>query len=73
MRFPTRRALAAALFLAAPIGLTGCDEGAFEDAGEEIDEAAEEVEDEIDDHTRAALDDAIQVARLEPSKPLRAP
>jgi hypothetical protein len=41
--------LALSLFLGTGFAtLTGCEEGAFEEAGEEIDDAADEVEDAID-------------------------
>jgi hypothetical protein len=42
------RAAFIALIMAAGIGtLTACDEGGFEEAGEEIDDAADDIEDEL--------------------------
>lgn len=41
--------LVAFLTTLAGLGLTGCDDGPFENAGEEIDEAGEEMKDEMDD------------------------
>jgi hypothetical protein len=44
-----KAALFAALFGLGTLGLVGCDEGRFEDAGEEIDEAGDEIGDEMED------------------------
>lgn len=38
-----------ALFSLGTLGLAGCDEGRFEEAGEEVDQAGEEMQDEIDE------------------------
>jgi hypothetical protein len=44
-----KTALLLVLFGIGSMGLSGCDDGRFEEAGEEIDEAGEEMQDNIDD------------------------
>ena len=49
--FPNRfkAVLLVVLFGFGAVGLAGCDEGRFEDAGEEMDEAGEEMEQQFDE------------------------
>jgi hypothetical protein len=44
-----RTAFLVALFGVGTLGLVGCDDGRFENAGEEVDEAGEELQDSLED------------------------
>jgi len=44
-----KAAFLAVMFGLGTLGLVGCEEGRFEDAGEEIDEAGDEMGDQMDD------------------------
>lgn len=53
--------MAALLGIAATAGLTGCDEGPIEEAGEEVDDAVDEAQDAAEDagdEIEDAVDDA---------------